>query len=69
LSIKNTHTQLQDDAHPCVFRKPLNKENKKPRTKVTNIQCLVTSCVLQQQMLAYCSEEEKSTKKYDEAAE
>lgn len=48
----------ESDAHYCVVRKPLNKEGKKPRTKVLKTQCPVTPCVLQQtQTSVYLSEE------------
>ncbi|XP_035582790.1 40S ribosomal protein S6-like [Zalophus californianus] len=37
----------EDDVCPYVVRKPLNKEGKKPRTKESKIQHLVTPPVLQ----------------------
>ena len=37
----------KDDVHQYIVRKPLNKEGKKPRTKVPKTQCLLTPCVLQ----------------------
>ena len=36
----------KDGIHPDVVRKPLNKEGKKPRTRASKIQCLVTAGVL-----------------------
>lgn len=36
-------TLSTDDVHQYVVRKPLNKEDKKPRTKAANIQHLVTT--------------------------
>lgn len=41
------HLAKEEDVHQSVIRKPLNKEGKKPRTKVPKIQSYVTLCILQ----------------------
>ena len=37
----------EDGVCQCVVRKPLNKEGRKSRIKVLNMQCLVTPRILQ----------------------
>uniref|UniRef100_A0A8C2N3L5 40S ribosomal protein S6 n=1 Tax=Cricetulus griseus TaxID=10029 RepID=A0A8C2N3L5_CRIGR len=52
-----------------VLIKPLNKEDKEPRTKVPKIQRLVTPCVLQHKHCRIALKKQRTKKNKEEAAE
>ncbi|XP_012979905.2 40S ribosomal protein S6 [Mesocricetus auratus] len=59
----------EDDVRQYVVRKPLNKEGKKPRTKVPKIQRLVTPHVLQHKCHHIALKKQRTKKNKEEAAE
>uniref|UniRef100_A0A452SDA0 Small ribosomal subunit protein eS6 n=1 Tax=Ursus americanus TaxID=9643 RepID=A0A452SDA0_URSAM len=59
----------KDDICQYVVRKPLNKDGKKPTTKESKIQHLVTSPVLQQKRLCVALKKQRTKKNKEEAAE
>uniref|UniRef100_A0A2K5XNM1 Small ribosomal subunit protein eS6 n=1 Tax=Mandrillus leucophaeus TaxID=9568 RepID=A0A2K5XNM1_MANLE len=59
----------EDDVCQYVVRKPLNKEDKKPRTKAPKIQRLVTLHVLQHKQQRIARKKQCTKKNKEEAAE
>ncbi|KAI4529623.1 hypothetical protein MG293_020301 [Ovis ammon polii] len=60
---------LKDDVRQYVVRKPLNKDGKKPRTKATKIQRLVTPRVLQHKWRRIARKKQRTKENKEEAAE
>ncbi|KAF3814214.1 hypothetical protein GH733_017830 [Mirounga leonina] len=65
----NFSISKEDDVCQYVVRKPLNKEGKKPRTKVPKIQHLVTPRVLQHKHRSIVLKKQRTEKIKEEAAE
>ena len=59
----------KEDVHPFVVRKSLNKADKKPRTKVPKIWCLVPPCVLQRKCRCIALKEQRTKKTKEEVVE
>ncbi|ELW71675.1 40S ribosomal protein S6 [Tupaia chinensis] len=59
----------EDNVRQYVVRKPLNKEDKKPRTKAPKIQHLVTPRVLQHKRRCIALKKQRIKKNKEEAAE
>ena len=59
----------EDDVHQYVVQKPVNKEDKKPRTKAPKIQRLVTPRILQHKRRRIALKKQRTKKNKEEAAE
>ena len=59
----------EDDVHQYVVQKPVNKEDKKPRTKAPKIQRLVTPRILQHKCRRIALKKQRTKKNKEEAAE